>query len=274
MSLYRARPSDGIAWVTGASKGIGRALALSLARRGYTVAATARDEEQLAGLAADTSALPGKIVAFPCDVTEGEALLNVVSDIEKSAGPIVLAIFNAGTYYPTRGERLDINNIEKTFEINFFGVMNGLVPSADLMRARGRGQIMIVGSASSFFGWPSASAYGASKSALNNMAEALKYDFDKMNVRLQIVNPGFVDTPLTERANVTMPFLMKADDAAARIVASIERGGFETSFPRRFTYMMKLLQLLPHALRFAIMNRLTGWKDRPMAAERKPRASN
>lgn len=273
MSLYRAKPGDGAAWVTGASTGIGRELALALAQSGYTVAATARDEERLANLVEEANGLSGRIIAFPCDVTEREAMLATIREIEQTAGPIALAVFNAGTFYPTRGDRLDINNIEKTFEINFFGTVNGLVPVAELMRSRGHGQIMLVGSASSFFGWPSASAYGASKAAMNSMAEALKYDFDKMNIRLQVVNPGFVDTPLTERNAFKMPFLMKAEDAARRIVSAVERGGFETTFPRRFTIPLKLLRLLPFPLRFAVMNRLTGWKSRPMSSERKPRAS-
>lgn len=272
MELYRAKPGDGVAWVTGASKGIGRELALKLAARGYTVAASARDEERLAELAAGTEGLPGRIAAFPCDVTEPEEVLDAVRAVERGAGPIALAVFNAGSYFPTRGERLDINSIEKTFQINLFGVLNGMIPVVELMRARGKGQIMLVGSASSFFGWPSASAYGASKAALNNMAEALRYDFDKMNIRLQIVNPGFVDTPLTERTAFRMPFLMEADKAAERLAAAIERGGFETTFPRRLTWMLKAIGLMPHRARFRLVNRLTGWKARPMAPQRKPRA--
>lgn len=273
MELYRAKPGDGVAWVTGASKGIGRELALKLAARGYTVAASARDEERLAELAAGAEGLPGRIAAFPCDVTEPAEVLDAVRAVERSAGPIVLAVFNAGSYFPTRGERLDINSIEKTFQINLFGVLNGMIPVVELMRARGKGQIMLVGSASSFFGWPSASAYGASKAALNNMAEALRYDFDKMNIRLQIVNPGFVDTPLTERTAFRMPFLMEADKAAERLAAAIEHGGFETTFPRRLTWMLKAIGLMPHRARFRLVNRLTGWKARPMAPQRKPRAS-
>lgn len=273
MSLYRARPDGGVVWITGASKGIGRELALKLASKGYTVAATARDEEKLDALAAAVTGGTGRILSFPGDVTEQDAMLAAVRAIERSVGPIQLAVFNAGSYFPTRGERLDLNNIDKTFDINFFGVLNGLVPVAELMRSRGRGQIVIVGSASSFFGWPSASAYGASKAALNNMAEALRYDFDKMNIRLQIVNPGFVETPLTERTTFKMPFLMKADEAAGRIVAMIESGGFRSTFPRRFTWLLQLVGLLPHPIRFVVINRLTGWKTRPMAAGRKPRAS-
>jgi NAD(P)-dependent dehydrogenase (short-subunit alcohol dehydrogenase family) len=269
--LYRADPKDGVAWITGASTGIGRALALRLAAEGHLVAATSRDEERLATLVEETSAMPGKVMSFPCDVTDQAGMEAIVARIEREAGEIVLCVFNAGNFFPTRGDRLDALNILKTFELNLFGVVYGLVPVVDRMRLRGRGQVALVGSASSYFGWPSAAAYGASKAALNNMAEALKHDFDKMNIRLQIINPGFVDTPLTERNRLTAPAMISAEEAARRMAQSLRSGGFETSFPRRFTLPMKLLRLLPFRLRFPFVHKITGWKARPLAACRRSR---
>jgi len=270
-ALYRANPSDGVAWITGASTGIGRAVARDLASQGYTVAVTSRDEERLATLANDATGLPGRIIPFPCDVTDGAGMRKLVAAIEKEAGAIALAIFNAGIYHPTRGERLDALNIINTFDINLFGVIHGLAPVTDRMRLRGRGQVVLVGSASCYFGWPSAAAYGASKAALNNFAEALKHDFDKMNIRLQVINPGFIDTPLTARNHFAMPALMPVEHAAHRMVKALHSGGFETSFPWRFTWSMKLLAMLPFALRYRIIHHLTGWKKRPLAAPRKLR---
>lgn len=271
MGLYRADAQDGVAWITGASTGIGRALALELCTAGYTVAVTARDEDRLATLVEETTSLRGRAIAFPCDVTDEAAMLKTVAAIERDAGPIVLAVFNAGTYYPTRGERLDTMNVLKTFEINLFGVVFGLVPTVERMRAREKGQVVLVGSASSYFGWPSASAYGASKAALNNFAEGLKYDFDKLNIRIQVVNPGFIDTPLTAKNAFSMPALMPVDKAAKRMAAAIARGGFETNFPHRFTWFLKVLRILPQPLRFWFINRATGWKSRPLANGRKPK---
>lgn len=271
MGLYRADPKDGVAWITGASTGIGRALALDLCRQGYTVAVTARDEDRLATLVDEAQSLPGRAISFPCDVTDDAAMLKTVAAIEKEAGPIVLAVYNAGTYFPTRGERLDVLNVINTFQINLFGVVYGLVPVVERMRARGKGQVMLVGSASSYFGWPSASAYGASKAALNNFAEALKYDFDKMNIRIQVVNPGFIDTPLTQKNTFVMPALMPVDKASRRMAQAIRTGGFETAFPSRFTLPLKLLRMLPQSLRFWYINRMTGWKTRPLANGRKPK---
>ncbi|MFU0506575.1 SDR family NAD(P)-dependent oxidoreductase [Pseudaminobacter sp. NGMCC 1.201702] len=269
--LYRANPKDGVAWITGASTGIGRALALRLAAEGYTVAATARDAERLSSLSEEASIINRNIISFPCDVTDQEQMAKTVAEIERAAGKIVLAVFNAGCYFPTRGDRLDALNILNTFDINLFGTVYGLVPVVDFMRARGRGHIVFIGSASSYFGWPSAAAYSASKAALATMAEALKYDFDKMNIRLQVLNPGFIDTPLTEKYSFYMPGLMSVDDASARMARSLRTGGFESSFPRRFTLILKALNILPFSLRYRLVRKLTGWEMRPLAKARKPR---
>jgi short-subunit dehydrogenase len=130
------------------------------------------------------------------------------------------------------------------------------------MRERGRGHVVVVASVTSYFGWPSAAAYGATKAALNNIAEALKYDFDKLDIRIQVMNPGFIDTPLTAKNNFAMPGLMPVDRAAARIAMALKSGGFETTFPRRFTWCMKVLRILPQPLRFWFINRATGWNKR------------
>lgn len=264
MTLYRAKPSDGIAWITGASTGIGRALALELVRRGWVVAATARGEDRLASLAAEAAAIGGRAVPFPCDVTDQARVAATVAAIESELGPVALAVFNAGNYFPTRGEKLSVDNFVKTYEINLFGVVNGLVPVVDAMKARGFGQIGIVGSVSGYGGLPLASAYGASKAAVNNMAEALKFDFDRMNIRIQVINPGFVDTPLTEKNTFPMPGLMKVEDATRRLADGLERGGFEVCFPRRLAWTLKLVNLLPHALYFPLMKRAMGWDKRPL----------
>ena len=101
-----------------------------------------------------------------------------------------------------------------------------------------------------------------SKAALNNIAESLKYDFDKLGIRIQVMNPGFVATPLTAKNNFAMPALMPVDRAAARIAAALKTGGFETTFPRRFTWFLKFLRILPQPLRFWFINRATGWNKR------------
>lgn len=262
MSLYRARPQDGIAWITGASTGIGRQLALDLAAEGYTVAATARDEDRLTTLSLDAAGAKGRIIPFPADVTESAAMVATVEAIERELGPIVLAIFNAGTYYPVRGADPKAERYVRTYQINVFGVVFGLVPVVERMKRRGRGQIAITGSVTGYGGLPTASAYGASKAALSNMAASLKFDLDLINVRIQIINPGFVETPLTEKNEFPMPALMPVDKASRRIVKGLTSGGFEINFPRRLSWALKAVNMLPYWLYFPLMAKVTGWDGR------------
>jgi len=263
MPLYRAKPGDGVVWITGASSGIGRELALAMARRGYIVAATARNLDALDELVRDNSGM-GVIRAFAADVTDPVAMAATVSDIERHLGPLRLAVFNAGIYIPTHGEALDLADFEKTVDVNLLGALNGLVPAVERMKANGCGQVAFVGSVSGYSGLPAASAYGATKAALANMAESLSFDFEKMNIRMQVVNPGFVDTPATRKNDFEMPALVSADRAVEEMIRGFEHGGFEITFPRRFTYMLKILRMLPHPLYFAIMKRQTGWNRRPL----------
>ncbi len=263
MSLYRAGPTDGVAWVTGASSGIGRALALELARDGYTVAVTARRTERLEALAVEAGALAGSIRPCACDVTDEHAMAATVAAIERDCGPIALAVFNAGDYFPTRGEALGTREFVDTFGVNVLGTVFGLVPVVERMKTRGRGHVAIIGSASSYGGLPRAAAYGATKAALNTMAAGLKFDFDPLNIRIQVFNPGFVATPLTEQNRFAMPALISVETAIGRIRDGLRTGGFEVSFPRRFTWVLKLLALLPYPAYFALVRRATGWHRRP-----------
>lgn len=269
MALYRASPQDGVAWITGASTGIGRALAIRLARKGYTVAATARAEDGLSSITREAEHLDGRIFVFPCDVMNEAAMERTVSQIEKNLGPIALAVFNAGTYLPVRGDRLETTNFVRSYQINVFGTLNGLVPVSDRMRERGFGQIAVMGSVTSFFGMPSAAAYGSTKAALNNLVEALRYDFEKLNIRTQVINPGFVATPLTDKTNFSMPALLTASEAARRIDRGLHKSGFEIAFPKRLVWPLKFLRLFPASCIFYIMYRLTGWNRRTLGPRRK-----
>jgi short-subunit dehydrogenase len=137
------------------------------------------------------------------------------------------------------------------------GAVNGIAAVLPRMIARRAGHIAIVSSVAGYRGLPSAAAYGASKAALINLAESLKPDLDKHGVRVSLVNPGFVRTPLTDRNTFPMPFLMEVDDAAAQFVAGLDKGKFEITFPRRFTFLLKLARMLPYALYFRLVKRAT-----------------
>ncbi|WP_020178328.1 SDR family NAD(P)-dependent oxidoreductase [Methylopila sp. M107] len=249
-----------VAWVTGASSGIGRALALELAAAGVTVAATARRGDQLEALAAVASA--GRVHAFPGDVTDADAMAATARDIVERLGPIDLIVLNAGVFIPVSAEQFDLAAFAKMFDVNLTGTANCLAAALPAMTARRSGRVVVVASVTGYGGLPSSAAYGATKAALINMAESLKFDLDKVGVTIQVANPGFVDTPATEKNAFKMPALMAVDEAARRIVRGIERGGFEITFPKRFTYVLKALRLLPYPLYFRLVAKATGWDRR------------
>jgi len=257
---YRARPQDGIAWVTGASSGIGRAVALELARRGWTVAATARREPELAALVNEIRA-PGRIVPLAADVTDAEAVAAAVAKVEAEYGPVVLSFLNAGIYVPVSGTTIDVGVYRRTFDVNVMGTVNALAAVLPRMAARGRGQIAVNASVAGYGGLPRAAAYGASKAALINMAQALSFDANPAGVTIQIVNPGFVETPATAVNDFKMPFLLTTDEAARRVVEGFTRAGFEITFPKRFSYLLKALNLLPYGAYLALVGRSTGAAD-------------
>jgi NAD(P)-dependent dehydrogenase (short-subunit alcohol dehydrogenase family) len=199
MSLPRMQPQDGVAWITGASSGIGEAVALELARRGWTVAITARRLEQLEDIARRSEGFPGRIVAHAGDVTQTESMQAVVDGIESVHGPIALAFLNAGIAPRTEVEPLiDVVALEEALSVNTLGVARGISAVAERMQQRKRGQIVVNASMAGFGGLPGAGVYGASKAATIHLCEALKFDCDALGIRLQLLNPGFVETPMTQ----------------------------------------------------------------------------
>jgi NAD(P)-dependent dehydrogenase (short-subunit alcohol dehydrogenase family) len=255
----RMSPADGVAWVTGASSGVGRATCLELASRGWTVCATSRRLPELEELAALASGLSGRIVAHPGDVTDEAAMAGLVDGIEMVHGPIALAFFNAGVAPYTRAGELDVHAFRQALAVNVLGAANGLAPVLARMGLRKRGQVAVNASVAGYRGLPKAAAYGASKAAAIHMCEALKFDCDNLGITMQVVNPGFVDTPLTQKNDFPMPFLMSMEDAAKRIVDGFEKGGFEITFPRRLAFILKLMRILPYSWYFPLVARQTGW---------------
>ncbi|MGB7285916.1 MAG: SDR family NAD(P)-dependent oxidoreductase [Salaquimonas sp.] len=256
MALYTARPNDGAVWITGGSTGIGAETAIRLANEGFTVYVSARSKDDLKKLA-DGYSGKGKIKALPLDVTNRQDCQKAVDQIIAEENAISIAMFNAGLFEHMSGSNLMLDSFEKTFAVNFSGVVNCLVPAVDKMKVAGRGHVIVVGSVSGYAGLKLASAYGASKAALINMCESLKFDFDKINIKIQLVNPGFVDTPMTEQNKFPMPFLMPLDKAADRLVAKMKTDAFEITFPRRFTYLLKFASSLPYWLYFPLMGKAT-----------------
>jgi len=269
MTLYRANPKDGVAWVTGGSSGLGRALAKDLANQGYAVAVTSLPQDPADTLIVETAQMSGHVKSFPCDVTDEQGMARTAAAIEEQMGPIVLAVFNAGNYIATPGEKLEVRDFHRSFAVNYFGIVNGVVPVVEHMRVRGRGHVVLVGSVTAYSGWPTTAAYGGTKAAINILAESLKYDFDKMNIRVQVMNPGFVDTPLTEKNKLPMPGLMPVHRASRRMARGIKRGGFEVTFPYHISWPLKLLGLLPRPIGRFVIGLTTHWWGRPLHFDRR-----
>ncbi|BBK33084.1 short-subunit dehydrogenase [Stella humosa] len=239
-----------LAWITGASSGIGAALAHELAAAGWRVAASARRMEG--------DGTHPAIRAFPLDITDADACAATVARIEAELGPIDLAVLNAGTHDEMPASAFDAARFTRLVEVNLLGTVRSLAPVMAAMVARRRGHIAIVASVAGYSGLPTAAAYGATKAALINMAEALKPELDAAGVRLQLVSPGFVRTPLTDRNTFPMPFLMPVDRAARRLRQGLESSRFEIVFPRRLAWLLKLMRILPYRLYFPLVRRITG----------------
>jgi short-subunit dehydrogenase len=244
MSLKIVKPLEGCAWITGASSGIGAALALELASRGWQVAISARGKAELSAIAKGQK----NITAFVCDVTDRQAMAATAAKIENKLGPIALGIMNAGIYLPTAFPDFDAEIFDRTFEVNLTGTVNGLAALMPRMVARGQGHISLVSSVAGYGGLPTSAAYGASKAALFNLGESMAMDLKASGVHVSMVAPGFVKTPATDVNPFPMPFIIEAEDAARRIANGLAKGKTHISFPKRFSYLLRAINLLPRGL--------------------------
>lgn len=240
------------AWIVGASSGIGRAVALRLARDGVRVAASARDAAALEDLAAEGG---GLITVHPFDVTEDGAATRVLGEIEATLGPVDLAILSAGIWEPFRPDDIRVDAFADSMAVNYLGAVSCIAALLPGMRGRKAGQIAIVASVAGYFGLPKSATYGPTKAALINLAESLRTEMDGSGVAVSLVNPGFVATRLTEKNSFPMPFLMQPDAAAERIVKGLRSRRFEVAFPRRFTWGMKFLGTFPYPVFFWIVRK-------------------
>ncbi len=244
-----------VAWVTGAGKGIGRALALRLAHDGWRVAASARTAPDLAALADEAPA--GAIVPYPLDITDATDVERTVAAIARDVGPVRLAVLNAGTHTPISALRFAVDDLRKLVEVNLLGTANCLAALLPPMIAARAGTIAVVSSVAGYRGLPTSGGYGATKAALINLCEAFRPELERVGVDLRLINPGFVDTPLTQKNPFPMPFLTTPEKAADAIVRGLKSRKPEIVFPRRMMVAMKLLRLLPNRLFYAVTRRIT-----------------
>src|SRR5262245_10438463 len=223
-------------WVTGASAGIGAALVKAFLGRGARVAMTARRRDLLDEIAggADRS----RVLVAPADVTDRAAVTAAARTIEDAWGGIDLAVFNAGGVVD--------DDFVATMALNYFSIVYGIEAVVPGMAARRRGHIAAVASLAGYRPAPVRTEYGASKAAAIYLLDGLRFTLEPQGVRVTVINPGFVRTPLTSRNNFTMPFLVEADDAAERIVRGLERGKKEIHFPAPMSWAAKVLRVLPY----------------------------
>ena len=235
-----------LAWITGASTGIGRDLALRLAGRGVQCAVTARTAAKLDELSNESDL----ISAYPADVTDRAAVAKAVQDIESANGPIDLAILNAGVWMPMRAFDYDAEHAEQSMQVNYMGVANGVDALLSRMIERDHGRIAIVASVAGYRGLPLGAAYGPTKAALINLAESLATDLDGTGVKISVINPGFIETPMTKDNDFPMPFIVTADQAVDDILKGLDAGKFEIAFPRTFVTLLKAARRAPYPVFF------------------------
>mgnify|MGYP000247612400 CR=1 FL=1 len=241
-------------WITGGSTGIGKALAIKFASKGWNVAVSARREELLNELSDQYE----NISAFPLDVTDKQKCAEVFDQIKKKYEDIDICFFSTGTWNPKKEKEIDVEQIEEVFKINFFGTVNTIKAVEQYFRDRKKGTITIVSSIAGYRGLPNSTGYGPSKSALNNLAESLYFDFKRFGVRICLVSPGFIKTPMTDKNDFKMPFIKTTDYAANKIYDGlINKNVFEIHFPKSLTIMLKILSFLPSKLYFSLVGKMT-----------------
>jgi short-subunit dehydrogenase len=239
-------------WIVGASSGIGAAVANQLLAQGSQVALSARRKELLEQVA---GTYPNALI-LPMDASNEEAWKSTHQKILSLLGGIDLLLFCAANYRFERTWQVDPTTASHTFEINVGSMYKALATVLPTMLQNGRGGIGVIASVAGYVGLPNASVYGPTKAALINLAEILYGDLHRKGINVYLINPGFVDTPLTQTNQFKMPALQTPENAAIAILNGISKGKFEIHFPYRFTMVLKFIQLLPYRLRFFLLKRV------------------
>jgi len=240
-----------VIWITGASSGIGKALSIKFAQEGWIVAASARRE----GLLQELTKINQNIHSFPLDVTNPEQCKKVFEEIKKKFNNIEISIFGTGIHDPNSEKRFNLEKIREIMEVNYFGTMNSINSVYDYYNDKKGGQISIISSVAGYRGLPAAGAYCASKSALTSFTESLRFEMMRKNVRVSLVSPGFIKTPMTDQNDFPMPMIKSPEFAAEQIYIGLtKKTGFEIHFPKAFTFFLKFLRILPYPIYFKLID--------------------
>jgi NADP-dependent 3-hydroxy acid dehydrogenase YdfG len=241
-----------IIWIIGASSGIGAALAAELAGRGATLALSARRTEALNAL---TESLNGEHSSFVLDVTNREHVESTAQAIYARYGRIDRIIFLAAAYTPMTLDRLDIHQTKQMIDINIMGALHVVHAVLPLLKQQNQGQIVLCGSVAGYTGLAGGQPYSATKAAIMNLAESMHTELSPL-IDVKLISPGFVKSELTDKNNFAMPMMISAEQAARHIADGLTRAAFEVHFPKRFTFWLKLVRLLPYSLAFWITKKL------------------
>ena len=241
-------------WLVGASSGIGRATAHALYTQGAQVIVSARDQ---AALQEFVNQHPGSQAAV-LDVTDAPAVQRAARALFMQ-GPIDAVVYCAGHYRAMTADLLDLPDLLRHNQVNYLGALHllaAVLPGLLAQAENRRGHISLMASVAGYRGLPNSLAYGPTKAALINLAETLYLDLHSQGVGVSLINPGFVETPLTAQNDFKMPALISPVQAAQAILQGWARGQFEIHFPKRFTFWLKLLRCLPYPVYFALTRRL------------------
>jgi len=231
-------------WITGASSGIGKALAEKFASEGWKVAVSARRKEILNEMCKNEN-----ISSYPLDVTNQVQINDVFLKIINDFGNLDLCVFSSGTYDPKLEQEINVKQNKFVMETNFFGVLYCIKSVEKYFKNKKNGHISIVSSVAAYRGLPNSSGYGPSKAALTNLTESLYFDFKKQNVRISLISPGFIKTPLTDKNEFPMPFIKSPEFAAEKIFNGLTKSeAFEIHFPKALTLLLKFLRVLPYGI--------------------------
>jgi short-subunit dehydrogenase len=242
-------------WLTGASSGIGEALAAELARRGCRLALTARRTERLEELAAGLRGGGAEVLALAGDVSDRKRMLAIGDEVRAAFGGLDVAVLGAGTYEPVTPDTFTADVFRRHLDVNVMGAVHCIEAVLPAMRKGRHGRIAVVASVTGYAALPRAAAYGATKAFLISMCDSLRAHLAPEGVEVTVINPGFVRTPLTAQNEFEMPFVIDAPKAARIIARGLEKGKAEISFPWRMAVLMKLLGALPGPLARAYVAR-------------------
>ena len=243
-----------VVWIVGASSGIGRATAAALHARGAEVVVSARNADALQRF---VDQHPGSR-AIALDVGDAQALQQALARVIESSGGVDLVLYCAGHYKAMSADHFDLAEALQHLQVNYVGALNLLAAVLPQLRAQRGGHLSLVASVAGYRGLPQALAYGPTKAALQHLADTLYLDLQAEGIGVSVINPGFVETPLTAGNRFTMPALLTPVQAANFMLDGWARGRFEIHFPKRFSLWLKLLRLLPDSWYFAMVRRATG----------------